>query len=256
MNNLYMKNDPPPTLSKKLTSELAEYFITFFNDNKHKFDLCYIEDEPAMLSLYDLTEPTEIYERWCVTDLEYNNKIDQLLDYLQIQYTDFSSYLVTEHLPIGMHVDSEFVTYEGEEVYYSFDYNPSHDDGPGYSVIVPIDLGEQIATIVFKQWATGNNVLLEKTNNFYYNGEIAEDWSDHNNEYGLDYSDYPHVHMNTYHNEKCILDYLEVEGIIPWKKDTANAFNKKQFHTSVNFRKYGIMCKNFVLVHTSSYPYL
>lgn len=251
MNNL------PLAFSKELPLELASYFINFFNDNKHKFDSSWIEDKQDMLSLYGLTEPTESWERWCPQDSEYNDKINQLLDYLQIQYTDFSSYIKTECIPVGIHVDSEFVKVEGEQVYYSFDYNPSHDDGPGYSVILPIEtFGEHHETIVFKQTATGNAQLVEKTENYFYNGVIAEDWSLHNNEYGLDYSDYNHVHMNVYYNENCILDYLEVEGILNWKKDTAIAFNKKQFHTSVNFRKHGITHKNFILVHTSSYPYL
>lgn len=257
MTWLYHMNNLPLAFSKGLPSELASYFINFFNDNKHKFDSSWIEDEQDMLSLYGLTEPTELWERWCPQDSEYNDKINQLLDYLQIQYTDFSSYIKTEYIPVGIHVDSEFIKVEGEQVYYSFDYNRSHDDGPGYSVILPIEtFGEHHETIVFKQTATGNARLVEKTENYFYNGVIAEDWSLHNNEYGLDYSDYNHVHMNVYHNENCILDYLEVEGILNWKKDTAIAFNKKQFHTSVNFRKHGITHKNFILVHTSSYPYL
>lgn len=251
MNNL------PLAFSKELPSELASYFITFFNDNKHKFDSNWIEDEAAMLALYDLTEPTMMWERWSPRDSEWFYKINQLLDHLQIEYTNFSSYIKTEYIPVGIHVDSEFSKDEGDEVYYSFEYNPSHNDGPGYSVILPIEtFGEHHETLVFKQSATGNAHLIEKTENYFYNGVIAEDWSLHNNEYGLDYSDYNHVHMNVYHNENCILDYLEVEGILNWKKDTAIAFNKKQFHTSVNFRKHGIMHKNFILVHTSSYPYL
>ena len=99
MTWLYHMNNLPLAFSKGLPSELASYFINFFNDNKHKFDSSWIEDEQDMLSLYGLTEPTELWERWCPQDSEYNDKINQLLDYLQIQYTDFSSYIKTEYIP-------------------------------------------------------------------------------------------------------------------------------------------------------------
>lgn len=246
----------PIAFSKQLPPDLANYFTNFFKENKKNFDSNWIEDEATMLALYELTEPTMMWERWSPNDSNYIDKIEELLDYLQIQYTDFSSYIKTEYIPVGIHVDSEFNPQPGDEFYYSYLHNASHDDGPGYSVILPIEtFGEHHETIVFKQTATGNPQLVEKTENYYFNGVVSEDWVLHNNEYNLDYDDYNHVHMNTYRDNKCILDYLEVEGVLQWEKDTAIAFDKKQFHTSVNFRRHGIKQKNFILVHTSSYPY-
>jgi len=244
------------TLSKKLSKHLTDYFTIFFKENKHKFDENWVEPELGVLATYGLTEPTLMWERWAPDCGDFYNKIEEILDYLEIDYTNYSAFMKAEHIPLGMHVDSEFDPTLGDDVYYLYTGHSSHDDAPGYSIILPIETyGPHCETIIFKQKATGNNELLEKTQGWYNDGIVAKDWKLHNNKYGIDYDDYSHIHMNVYYDNKCILDYLEVEDILQWEKGVALAFDKKQYHTSVNFRKHGILQKNFILVHTSGYPY-
>jgi hypothetical protein len=250
--------DKPVAFSKKLPIELGKYFVDFFNSNESKFNSNWIEDSSSTLALYGLTEPTMMWERWDAGahDFNYLIKIEELLDYLEIEYTDFSSYIKREYIPVGTHVDSELDTSKNIEPHYLFEGGGRPDDGPGYSVILPINTyGLKHDTIAFKPTVTGNPELLEKLHDYFSNGKPASDWKMHSNECNLDYDDYNHVHMNNIKEGKCILDYLEVEKVLEWQEHTAIAFNKTNLHTSINFRRHGITHKDFVLVHTSSYPY-
>ena len=247
----------PIAFSTELPIELATYFKNYHANNKHKYDLEWVEDFPGVLEMYDLTEPHLQWQRWQPMDSEYDTKIEELLDFLNIEYTDFSSFIKTEYLPVGAHVDSEGGDLKNEDFYYTFEGNSHPDDGPGYSVILPISHGDHMETAVFKHKSSGNPALLNTIMNYFDNQIVCEEWNLHNNQFGLDYKDYNHVNMGIVDSDgRCLMDYLDVEGVLEWKENTAIAFVKNHWHTSVNFRKHGITQKDFVLVHTNSYFYM
>ena len=80
--------------------------------------------------------------------------------------------------------------------------------------------------------------------NLDYRDYIPNIWNKQMIEFYLDPENKPYARGDQ------ILDYLEVDEIIPWEKNVACMFDKQKMHMSNNFKKLGIESKDFLLIHT------
>jgi len=200
-------------------------------------------------------------------DFEFSSIIEKILNLFNVEYTEFEAYIKTSYLPISLHVDAEI--YESDEKLALDQSQTGEDARLGCSIIIPLTFNKNIHTIIFNNMVEENDLVrnfLEK---------IAGVWESYQHrqdnyradlpiyEHNLDYRNYiPNIwnnqmisyHLDPENNEYArgdqVLDYLEVDEIIPWEENVAYMFHKQKMHMSNNFKKFGVETKDFILIHT------
>ena len=275
-----------PTIIKHIPEEYTEYFVQYHEENKHKYDVFDEEDDELYLRMWGLTEKSKISGRAMIFDgtkeeLQHSTikdkfdffikRVFNLFDLFdRTDYKEVGVYIKTSYLPISLHVDANrykgpATSHKNHEELVIDTLEDGSDARQGISIIIPLTFNENVHTIIFKNIAEDNITLREfieviagtYENSMEYRANLPI------YEHNLDYRDYiPNIwnrqmiqnHLDPenhrYARGDQVLDYLEVEHIIPWKKNVAYMFDKQKMHMSNNFKKFGIESKDFLLIHT------
>ena len=260
-----------PTVVKHIPKEYTEYFVQYYKENKHNYDIFDWEEDELFLRAWGLTEKSKVSGHVLATNNYENSRtnllVKRVLDLFDVNdYMEFEAYIKTSYLPITLHVDANRylgpVTSHTDNEGKEFDLRPDGSDSkPGISIIIPLTFNENIHTIIFKNMVEDNEYVREFLEDIAGIGgrNTYHPTYDHN----LDYRDYiPNIwnyqmiayhddpQNNKYANGDKILDYLEVDKIITWEENVAYMFDKQKMHMGNNFKKFGIESKNFLLIHT------
>jgi hypothetical protein len=267
-----------PTIIKHIPKEYTEYFIQYFNENKHNYDEFDWEYDELYLRMWGLSEKSKISGHVFATNnyekpgtSKINSVVKEVLDLFNVDYNEFEAFIKTCYLPISLHVDANrykgpATSHKDHEELVIDTLDDGNDARQGITIIIPLTFNKNIHTIIFKNIAEDNIDVRE------FIDKIAGTHENSNDEYranlptyehDLDYRDYiPNIwnkqmimfyedpQNNRYARGDQILDYLEVEHIITWEENVAYMFNKQKMHMSNNFKKVGIESKDFILIHT------
>lgn len=239
-----------------------------------------MDDPLARSSAGVLSIEGEVYDK---CEIEMNLIVKKILDLFNVEYTEFEAFIKTSYLPISLHVDAN--RYEGPTTSHNnwdgkvpSQRQDGSDSKQGISIIIPLTFNKDIHTIIFKNIAEDNDYvqdfqdvvsgLYEETNpkehqaltraigghdranlptyehNLDYRDYIPNIWNKQMIEFYLDPENKPYARGDQ------ILDYLEVDVIIPWEDNVAYLFDKQRMHMSNNFKKFGVESKDFLLIHT------
>ena len=123
--------------------------------------------------------------------------------------------------PIGIHTDTN---------------ETSHN---GHTLMIPMTFDDRIKTLVWKETAVGVPALKEIFHRFQNDIRSFKPQPRISNKLDL---------RNCWLSPPSIVDFLELDGIASWQAGSIFKFDRKQLHSSNNYREF-VEFKDYVLIH-------
>jgi len=123
--------------------------------------------------------------------------------------------------PIGIHTDTD------------------EKNLKGHTIIIPLTFDERIKTLVWKETALTQKGLNDIFQRFQTDLKSFQPQPRISNKFDL---------RNCWMGRPSIVDFLQLDGMAPWRTGSIFKFERQQLHASNNYREF-VEFKDYVLIH-------